>query len=399
MKRLFKKDTSKSLRLLVFAVAGLLFSLKGFAQPSCPSLLNRDLIKTNFNDSSEQQTVDIINEKNGRHGGRVLTLLKTGSTWMSKFSTFNFDVQGDPRWFIGALGEKQAEFFGFKLIDSNTMEMPNAEEFQGALNKVNKELVRQGHDPVEISYSTLDFKRRPLVSYLDSFDQNILPVASAGNHIIHDMSFHSGMIFIPNQYLQVAQRRVRFVRGFINQLLSSSNELTPLVAGALPQLRTLLVRGFDNGSAFGNLSVVAHKSADSLVQSRIETLISKMQNQRLEAEDTTLVSPLHLILGAYGVDKYYKDENIVYEVPTPDDDGITLERYATDLLAQILSTKLYSDSMRLMELNLHQVKLGKASSSDPLVPNEDYEKTTERIKAFLNSQMFQTHRGRTGQLF
>ena len=89
----------------------------------CVDILGRpstqhELVATNFRRASDSATVEVQSSTPGTHGGQIITLVRSGDSWLSRFATNDYDVQGDPRWFIAAFGEEAASFFGFNIISA-----------------------------------------------------------------------------------------------------------------------------------------------------------------------------------------------------------------------------------------------------------------------------------------
>ncbi len=326
-------------------VSVLLYSNISFAAPiQCSDILqvSHEAITTNFSEATSRSTVEITNEINGSHGGKLLVLHKSGETWVSQFITFHFDLQGDPRWFIGSVGENVAAFFGFRIIDTQTMTIPNATEFQNALDKVNKVLIAEGKEPVSIRFKTDDLESSPMQGYIDTFRTLQLPLASDGNHLVHDMSFHTGTIFIPNRIIDAAEKRVSFSTDFMSFLAKRKGEHSELIDSINKYVKALLVRSIDNGTGFGNLAMIAFKTSDALIESQITELIDKMHDSEVEGSsvDISLLAPLHLSVGTISPMKHYQNPRFIYNPPNPSSSGLRLKDYTLDMITQFLDTAI-----------------------------------------------------------
>lgn len=162
--------------------------------------------------ADEASTAKIGEPVDGRHGGKRLTVRRTGSQWMSNYtSKFGVDPQGDPRWFIEAVGPEAARFFGFEVVDDSTILVPDAIEFNNALIKLNARLKALGQEQVAVSYYGQGPKAL-LSIYLRLFGNGLgLPIAGTENHYLHDISFHTGAIFLPIQLMRYMSGRARFI--------------------------------------------------------------------------------------------------------------------------------------------------------------------------------------------
>lgn len=341
----FKRFHNKKSLISLFALLFLYFSNSpALANIQCSSLLGtqHEVITTSFRESTSRSTVEIEQEINGPHGGKLFVIRKSGETWVSQFTTFKFDLQGDPRWFIGAVGEDIAAFFGFRIIDSTTMTIPDASEFQFAMDKINSTLVTDGKEPVLIRFKTDDLTEAPMQGYIDTFRAFELPLASNGNHLVHDMSFHTGTIFIPNRIIKAAQSKVSFTIDFMTFLQKQEHEHSDLIASIKKYVKTLLVRSIDNGTGFGNLAMIALKAEDSFVENQITELVSKMHDSDAEGDPAhvSILSPVHLSLGTASTIKHYNNPRFEYTPPTPGQNGLRLKNYTIDMLLQFLDTAI-----------------------------------------------------------
>ncbi|MGZ3695650.1 MAG: hypothetical protein ACXWQO_16180 [Bdellovibrionota bacterium] len=174
-------------------------------------------------------TVEVIGSNEGRNGGKLLLLKRTGKSWGSSNVTpgaggFGYDMQGDPRWFIETLGEEGASRFGFRVIDETTMTVPDFKEFTGAIDKINAKLAEKNLEPISIKYyATADNDNVLAGKYVDHFlDNRAIPIAPSGNHFVHDMSFHSGAIYLPKELLNQGAARVEYRKRFAEFLKKKS---------------------------------------------------------------------------------------------------------------------------------------------------------------------------------
>lgn len=168
----------------------------------------------------DEPTVTIVNDLPGPHGGVVHRVQKIGPSWGSSFTTTGYDFQGDPRWFVETIGAEAAKFFGFEMISDHEMWVPNEHEFSAAIIQVNKVLDSEGVEPIHVRfYSTENSKNTSLTRYRRRFREDFaLPIAPEGGHKIHDMSFHTGAIFLPLYLLQYAQQHIQYQEEFFEHL-------------------------------------------------------------------------------------------------------------------------------------------------------------------------------------
>lgn len=161
-------------------------------------------------------TVKFVGQEQGEHGGGRIVVERVGKTWVSVYNQSGFDVQGDPRWFMELVGEDLSAYLGFRLLDDNRITIPDHAEFTGAMEKLNSRLRRNGEEPIRIRYyQAVNNDDVSVKKYVREFVENrSLPVAPSGNHLVHDMAFHSGAIFLPKNYLDALAARVEFMHEF-----------------------------------------------------------------------------------------------------------------------------------------------------------------------------------------
>ncbi|MGH1467456.1 MAG: hypothetical protein ACRBBP_01055 [Bdellovibrionales bacterium] len=341
LKTLFKKNLAS---LLFFFASLSLLSNTALANPQCSSFLKpaHEVITTNFSEATSRPTVEVGHEIHGPHGGKLFIVKKNGETWVSQFTTFKFDLQGDPRWFIGSVGESLAAFFGFRIIDSQTMTIPDAREFQLAIDKVNKVLIAEGKEPVLIRFKTDDLTEAPMQGYIDAFRALELPLASGGNHLVHDMSFHTGTLFMPNRIIRAAHTRTSFIMEFTSFLRRREHEHTDLIKSVNKYVKNLLVRSIDNGTGFGNLTMIAFKAEDPFVETQINELVGRMHDSEATGApvELGLTAPLHLAVGTIGPLTHYRNGRFTYTSPSPTQNGLRLKDYTLDMFTQFLETAI-----------------------------------------------------------
>lgn len=163
------------------------------------------------------RTVHVLRTVPGHFGGNRLVLKKIGVDWISNFETIGYDHQGDPRWLIEALGAQAAAYFGFVKMDENHMMVPDGAEFQGAIAAVNARLVELGKPPIPIKFYITETNDNVKVKfYVTQFaDHAAIPIAPSGNHLIHDLSFHTGAIFLPPPLVALKQQTAKFLNAFL----------------------------------------------------------------------------------------------------------------------------------------------------------------------------------------
>ena len=156
----------------------------------------------------------------GRHGGRRLVLERFGKQWSTSFGTnwteegFLSDAQGDPRWFIETVGARAAAYLGFEVFGPRRMTVPDSEEFIGGIRKINLRLRKAGAEQIGLGFYRSSGDPGP-TAYNRAFARAIsIPIGAKGSHFLHDISFHSGGIFIPNYVLEYASAYSEYISSF-----------------------------------------------------------------------------------------------------------------------------------------------------------------------------------------
>ncbi len=157
-------------------------------------------------------------KQEGLHGGYRIPIMRIAEVWPSDYQEGPNAPQGDPRNFITAFGLNTALFFGFSLLSPRDAEIPDFTEFMGALRKVNAELLRVGAETIGISYYPCVGEVGP-TRYIFEFVRNgAIPLAQREAAQLHDLSFHSMSIILPNDLIEHARRQTRIVEDFSNYL-------------------------------------------------------------------------------------------------------------------------------------------------------------------------------------
>jgi hypothetical protein len=199
---------------------------------TCASLLEQISLKLSPNEKAISiatspydiyyETLEKKAERPSKHGGSQILLERFGEAWFSLFTStpMDFDPQGDPRTFITSVGSDIAAYFSFDLVDTHTLWAPDGMEFQKSIEKLNeKHHDIQGRPLINVSFYPAG-DDLTLREYLERFIQDhALPFAMEGNPQMHDLSFHTGAIFLSpeilsqmNPALQDALALMNFVR-------------------------------------------------------------------------------------------------------------------------------------------------------------------------------------------
>ena len=169
-----------------------------------------------------EPTIRQVHELFGQFGGRTFVIERTGGRWVSAHRTVRFDPQGDPRWLIDILGPEAARFLGFQILDDTHMMVPDAREFSNRLARLNAEL----SVPILIGfYSTPTNENVKLAEYVKEFAATgRIPIAAGGNHLWHDLSWHTGAILLSPELMTLKRMSAAYLEGFIAHLVKKNPE-------------------------------------------------------------------------------------------------------------------------------------------------------------------------------
>lgn len=201
----FKFIAGLLLAAAVPAEAGGKLSLKDCAHLFRSLHVNGVLFKDLLQDQANEATVTFGKELEGRHGGKRHVVRKLdGKPWGSEYQEAVNAPQGDPRSYIELLGVEGAKFFGFEMLSETEMTVPDAAEFNGAIEKINVKLVAQGLAPIPIRL--YEQHGSAVVDYVDHWGNGLAPLnAKLNTHRVHDLSVHSGVVFLPPEVAEHSQ--------------------------------------------------------------------------------------------------------------------------------------------------------------------------------------------------
>ncbi len=260
-----------------------------------------------YDDESRRQhspTIKIESVVAGEHGGQRLVLRRTAARWLSDYRSVRFDPQGDPRWFIETMGPEAAEFFGFKVMGDDRVIVPDGNEFNGAIKKINAQLVKMGKEPIEISfYITAGVDNTNVADYIRAYgNSHALPIAASGNHLMHDLSFHSGAIFFPGHLVRLSGYFSRFLDGYL-QFVQRKYQTDPMKAAAIRHISFLMRM---------NHTVTIDTSTGTINPGIVASLRKPGEKESLEI----LFTPTVLISGEGNTARLYFEEKIKSLAPT-----------------------------------------------------------------------------------
>lgn len=259
----------------------------------------------------KMRSVEVLGFEPGTHGGRRLRIKRLKNEygelmgWASNFAERHYDLQGDPRTFISAIGPKAAAYFGFEKISDTEYLIPNAIEFEAALKKVNQQLVLMGQRVLSFGfYPTKTNADVQVKKYVDRIRSELLmPLAPDGHHLIHDIAFHAGMVFGPEPLGRLMKAEADLHASFFEYL----NDKYKADSTVLPQLQALQyvsdfidTMRFDGltGSLGQNFALIRSENSKELfkyVEERMQTYLDyPSMHPSIEAIDSTGRKPEHI---------------------------------------------------------------------------------------------------------
>lgn len=328
-------------------------SLLETAADPCRAALQGPAITTHYQGATPVETVFVAGSQEGRHGLVNYILDRSHGPWLSNIAKFSFAPQGDPRWFVGAFGEEVARFFDFEIRDARTMIIPSTSAFRAAVEKVNAVLARRHQQQIGLDFDDGDITAKPLSMYLDKFVGNpmTLQFAAEGAHLIHDISFHSGAIILPNELLRIARDRIHFIRNFFEFALNTTAQINPELQQRLKDIKKylsfFLVRGIDNGTAFSNLFMIADRAEDLFVIGDLQNLMAvrnDIPSDSIPKIGFGILIASHMILGAVRTISEPRDSDYDFTFPRDIRSISKLQNYALYLLKHCLKVHISKNS-------------------------------------------------------
>jgi hypothetical protein len=312
-------------------------------------------------------SVRVIEERPGRRGGKIFVIERIGEIWESYYREHRSDPQGDPRTFIMIFGVEAARFMGFEMLSETRMTVPDADEFNAALDAINtvitdpnlRILLRFVNAPAD----------QPIVAseaYLRLVSQWKLPIATSLSTRFHDWDYHGPNILIPNPVIEwtgyVAKTEVEFY-----EMLESSAEQDP----QLMVFRDEFGKGFLDAAVknidfqYGNLTLHLHHAIK-------ENLLNlRMLHQQASKSLINLTNN-------YG-SQYTKYSAILELIPVMDEGSMGSRIRAKALLQEFLREKSVSDP-RFYEV-FHLVRPPRWSLQYPEYPVKVSRKRKQQLKA------------------
>ena len=219
-------------------------------------------------------SVNRIGQISGKHGGKRFVLAPLegaqetpkksseegspgGISWSSMYKKFENAPQGDPRTFVVILGKEVGRYFGFDYVlekDFQTYEkknpwktqskesklaehefkkdrthllvIPDVAEFSASIEQINIKLGPEDQIFLRYYVPVKGVNQVNLREYLERYGQDAaLPLGENGYMYLHDVSFHTGSILLPNKVVfhvkkqtQVLLEHIRYIEERLAQL-------------------------------------------------------------------------------------------------------------------------------------------------------------------------------------
>jgi|GEM_PF-3778114 hypothetical protein len=144
-------------------------------------------------------------------------ITKSTQEWSSDYRSTPNAIEGSPTLFLRAYGESVAAFFGYELLDENTIKVPRPAYINKKTAELNEAL--PGPERIAVHFYETDDSPQTAENYLRRFTKDLaFPIAGTGTVAIHDTSYHYGSIFFPTSALATALAQTELFLKFIDYL-------------------------------------------------------------------------------------------------------------------------------------------------------------------------------------
>jgi hypothetical protein len=151
---------------------------------------------------ASERTVFVIGSE-GEDSTQRFLLEKQGAKWSSPATSLETrnDPQGDPRWTLDVLGRAGARKLGFELVGENRIYVPSTKMLNERLRGISG-ITFYDQSAVNTEVYLREFAEGPNAA---------LPMDTHGaNHFLHDISFHMGILVLPDSALKIMRERASF---------------------------------------------------------------------------------------------------------------------------------------------------------------------------------------------
>lgn len=202
---------------------------------------------------------DVVGFQTGKHGGKRLIVKRKGPwfDFKSELDEKVGDIVPDLRANIFLLGEKEAAFFGFELLDDFTLTVPDVMELNGAISRFNSELRTEDPRRIVISVYEIPDVTNSIKDYLGNFIHNgQIPISQKGKGFFHDIGVHAiEGFFVDNRLVEIIKSRTGLIGELLSELRSDldGKSVLPEFKRASVEIRNSLAGMIDQIGAFGSL--------------------------------------------------------------------------------------------------------------------------------------------------
>lgn len=142
-------------------------------------------------------------------GHHRMVVQKDGAEW---FNVPGHTFRGDPNWNFSLMGDKLANYFGFKRVSDSEIQLPAADTANQAIANLNKS---SGHEIISLRFYTPKIDRVSKRDYLSEFAFNARhPIARNGDEAVHDINFHFAGIFLPPKVIDLVRGQAKALLEF-----------------------------------------------------------------------------------------------------------------------------------------------------------------------------------------
>ncbi len=202
---------------------------------------------------------DVIDYQPGKHGGKRIIVKRKGP-WFDLKGELDEkvgDIVPDLRANIFLLGEKEAAFFGFELLDDFTLTVPDVKELNGAISKFNSGLHTEDPRRIVISVYEIPDVTNSIKDYLGNFiHDGQIPISQKGKGFFHDIGAHAiEGFFVDNRLVEIIKSRTGLIIKLLSELRLDvdGKSVFPEFKRASVEIRNSLVSMIDQLGAFGSL--------------------------------------------------------------------------------------------------------------------------------------------------
>ncbi|MBK7844444.1 MAG: hypothetical protein IPJ71_12215 [Bdellovibrionales bacterium] len=201
---------------------------------------------------------DVVDYQPGKHGGKRLIVKRKGPwfDFKNELDEKVGDAVLDLRANIFLLGEKEAAFFGFELLDDFTLTVPDVMELNGAISRFNSGLRTEDPRRIVISVYEIPDVTNSIKDYLGNFIHNgQIPISQKGKGFFHDIGVHAiEGFFVDNRLVEIIKSRTGLIGELLSELRADldGKSVLPEFKRVSVEIRNDLASMIDQIGAFGS---------------------------------------------------------------------------------------------------------------------------------------------------